>query len=86
MAVEIRPVNTKSGLRKFIQFANDLYADCQYYCPPLFFDEMNCFEREHNPALEVCDYQLWMAYRGGKPVGRRFADSGAPNYFYYNAN
>lgn len=70
MAVEIRPVNTKSGLRKFIQFANDLYADCQYYCPPLFFDEMNCFEREHNPALEVCDFQLWMAYRGGKPVGR----------------
>ena len=31
---------------------------------------MNCFEREHNPALEVCDYQLWMAYRDGKAVGR----------------
>jgi GNAT superfamily N-acetyltransferase len=36
----------------------------------LFFDEMNCFEPEHNPALEVCEYQLWMAYRDGKPVGR----------------
>ena len=70
MAVELREIKTKKDLRKFIQFANDLYADCPYYCPPLFFDEMNCFDPANNPALEVCDYQLWMAYRDGKPVGR----------------
>ena len=70
MAVEIREINTKRELEKFIQFANDLYADCPYYCPPLFFDEMNCFNAERNPALEVSEYQLWMAYRDGKPVGR----------------
>ena len=70
MAVEIREIHTKRELRQFIQFANDLYADCPYYCPPLFFDEMNCFDAEKNPALEVCDYQLWMAYREGKTVGR----------------
>ena len=68
--VEIRQINTKRELKQFIQFANDLYADCPYYCPPLFFDEMNCFNPETNPALEVCDFQLWMAYRNGKPVGR----------------
>jgi len=70
MALEIREIHTKCELRAFIEFANDLYKDCPYYCPPLFFDEMNCFEPEHNPALEVCEYQLWMAYRDGKPVGR----------------
>ena len=70
MAVEIREIHTKRELEKFIQFANDLYADCPYYCPPLFFDEMNCFNVETNPALEVCDHALWMAYRDGKPVGR----------------
>ncbi|MBQ6764661.1 MAG: N-acetyltransferase [Paludibacteraceae bacterium] len=70
MSVEIRPIHTKHELKQFIQFANDLYADCPYYCPPLFFDEMNCFDAEKNPALEVCEYQLWMAYREGKPVGR----------------
>ena len=70
MAVEIRQIETKRELKQFIQFANDLYADCPYYCPPLFFDEMNCFDAEKNPALEVCEYQLWMAYREGKPVGR----------------
>ena len=68
--IEIRPINTKRELKRFIEFANDLYKDCPYYCPPLFFDEMNCFDAEKNPALEVCEYQLWMAYREGKPVGR----------------
>ena len=70
MSVEIREIHTKKELRAFIQFANDLYAGSPYYCPPLFFDEMNCFDAEHNPALEVSDYQLWMAYRDNKPVGR----------------
>ena len=71
MAVEIREIGTTKGeLERFIQFANDLYADCPYYCPPLFFDEMNCFQPKRNPALDVCEYQLWMAYRDGKPVGR----------------
>jgi len=70
MALEIREIKTRSELKKFIEFANDLYKDCPYYCPPLFFDEMNCFNAKTNPALEVSDYQLWMAYRDGKPVGR----------------
>ena len=68
--IKIRPINTKRELKRFIEFANDLYKDCPYYCPPLFFDEMNCFDAEKNPALEVCEYQLWMAYREGKAVGR----------------
>ena len=70
MAIEIRQIHTRREMRKFIAFANDLYADCPYYCPPLFFDEMNSFNKEKNPALEVCDFQLWMAYRDGKAVGR----------------
>ncbi|MCR5049952.1 MAG: N-acetyltransferase [Paludibacteraceae bacterium] len=70
MAIEIRKIETRSGLRKFIEFANRLYKDCPYYCPPLFFDEMNCFDKKHNPALEVSDFQLWMAYRDGEEVGR----------------
>ena len=70
MAIEIRQIKTKGELRRFIEFANDLYKDCPYYCPPLFFDEMNCFNPENNPALEVSEYQLWMAYRDNQPVGR----------------
>lgn len=70
MAIDIREIHSKRELKQFIEFANELYKDCPYYCPPLFFDEMNCFDPKNNPALEVCEFQLWMAYRGNKPVGR----------------
>ena len=70
MGLEIREIHTKRELKLFIEFANELYSDCPYYCPPLFFDEMNCFDAEKNPAMEVSEYQLWMAYRDGKAVGR----------------
>ena len=55
MAIEIREVNTKRQLRQFIEFANALYKDCPHYCTPLFFDEMNPFDDEKNPALQVCE-------------------------------
>jgi GNAT superfamily N-acetyltransferase len=70
MALEIREIHTKKEIKQFIEFANNLYKGDKYYCPPLFFDEMNCFNPEKNPALEVCDFKMWMAYRDGKPVGR----------------
>lgn len=70
MAVEIREISTRREIKRFIEFANDLYKGNAYYCPPIFFDEMNCFNPKKNPALEVCDHKLWMAYREGKPVGR----------------
>lgn len=68
--VEIKEISSKSDIKKFIQFANDLYKDCPYYCPPLLFDELNTFDDKKNPALDVCSKQLFMAYRNGKPVGR----------------
>lgn len=70
MALEIKEITTRKELKQFIEFTNKLYRECEYYCPPLFFDEMNCFDKEKNPALEVCDYKLWIAYRDGKAVGR----------------
>lgn len=70
MSIEVREINTTSQLKQFVQFANDLYKDCRYYCPPLLFDELNTFNEKKNPALEVCEKQLFMAYSEGKPVGR----------------
>ena len=70
MALQIREVQSRQDLKRFIRFANDLYSDCPYYCPPLFFDEMNTFNEAKNPALEVCEKQLFLAYRDGKIVGR----------------
>ena len=68
--LEIRPVTSRRDLCRFIDFANDLYKDSPYWCPPLYFDELNVFDRKKNPAMEFCDYQLFMAYKDGKVVGR----------------
>ena len=68
--IVIREVTTKRELKQFIQFEIDLYKGNPYYCPPIFFDEMNTFNPKGNPALEVCDFVVYMAYRNNQIVGR----------------
>ena len=66
----IKEVKTKRELRRFVQFGIDLYKDNECYCPPIVFDELNTFMPSGNPALEVCDFVIYMAYRNNKIVGR----------------
>ena len=66
----IKEVKTKRELRRFVQFGIDLYEGNDYYCPPIIFDELNTFSPSGNPALEVCDFVIYMAYRNNKIVGR----------------
>ncbi len=70
MDIKIKEINRKRDLGKFVQFGIDLYKGNPYFCPPLFFDEKNTFRLKKNPALEVCDFILFMAYVDGKPAGR----------------
>ena len=58
--IVVREVTTKRELKRFVQFGIDLYKDNPYYCPPIFFDEVNTFDPKCNPALEVCDYVVFM--------------------------
>ena len=68
--ITIKEVTTKCELRRFVQFGVDLYKENSCYCPPIFFDEVNTFNPKGNPALEVCDFVIYMAYRNDKIVGR----------------
>jgi hypothetical protein len=68
--IVIKRVTTKRELKRFVQFGIDLYKGNPYYCPPIFFDEVNTFNPKSNPALEVSDFVIYMAYRGGQIVGR----------------
>lgn len=70
MSVEIHEVKTKKELKQFIEFANQLYKECENYCPPLFVDELDIFSPKKNPAFEVCEAVCYLAYRDGKIVGR----------------
>lgn len=72
MSIEIRRVNPKDkkALRKFVLFPETLYRDNPYYVPNLVFDEMSTLDPAKNPASDFCDWELYMAYKDGKPAGR----------------
>ena len=70
MAVEIKEITTRRELKEFVRFGNEFYKDSEYYCPQLIDDEINTFDEKHNPAHEVCEYVLYMAYRDKRVVGR----------------
>ncbi len=68
--IEIREIKAKRELRQFVQFGIDLYKGEPNYCPPLIFDEVNSFDAKKNPALDLCEFALFMAFSDGKAVGR----------------
>lgn len=68
--IVIKRVTSRRELKRFVQFGIDLYKDNPYHCPPIFFDEVNTFIPKSNPALEVSDFILFLAYRDNKIVGR----------------
>lgn len=68
--IEIREINNRKDLKKFVKFQNDLYKDCPHYVPFLNFDEVDTLDREKNPAYEFCEAVFYMAYIDNKPVGR----------------
>jgi hypothetical protein len=70
MAIKLQQITTKSGLYRFVKFGNDFYRECENFCPALILDEMNAFDPKGNPALEVCEFVLYMAYKDGQAVGR----------------
>ena len=68
--ITIKEVKTKRELRRFVQFGIDLYKGNNYFCPPIILDELNIFSPSGNPALEVCEFVIYMAYRNDDIVGR----------------
>lgn len=69
-AIEIKKVDSRRDLCKFIDFHNELYKGNPYHVPNLYFDEMNTFRKDKNAAFDFCEAEYFMAYRDGKVVGR----------------
>ena len=69
--IEIVKVTTRKQLRRFVQFYYDLYRDCPYAVPYLFFDEMATLRHDKNPSFECCEADYFMALNErGEVVGR----------------
>ena len=69
--IEIKRIPpTKSDLKNFIRFQLDLYKGNDCFVPPHISDDLATLDPDKNPAFDFCDAAYFMAYRGGKPVGR----------------
>lgn len=70
MTPSIVEVKTRSQLKKWVEFPNELYKNNEYYVPFMFEDEMSYFTPQKNPAYSYCETKLFLAYHGKKIVGR----------------
>ena len=70
MAVEIKVVETKEDLKKFVLFGNELYKNNSYHIPVLVKDELETLDKDINPAFEFCEAVYYLAYKNGRIVGR----------------
>ena len=70
MSIEIRPVRTRSELKKFVNFPEKLYRHNPYYVPPLVFDQLDTLDQKKGAAQEFCDSELYLAYKDGELAGR----------------
>ena len=68
--VEIIKVTTSAQYKKFITFPHHLYKGNPYWCPPIIMDEKNTLSPKKNHAFGYCRAEYWLAYKGGKLVGR----------------
>ncbi len=70
MNVEIRPVRTKSDLRKFIKLPFRLYKDDANWVPPLIYERKRFLNRSKNPFFDHAEAEYFLAEHDGKVVGR----------------
>ncbi len=70
MALEVRPVASRSDLNTFIKLPWRLYRNEPNWVPPLLFERRRVFDRERNPFFRHAEAEYFLAWRDGRVVGR----------------
>jgi hypothetical protein len=70
MKIVIKPVCSRSDLRKFIHLPAKIHKGHLNWIPPLYSDEWEFFNARKNKAYGYSDVILLLALRGEKVVGR----------------
>ena len=66
----IKPVESKSDLKRFIRLNHELYKGNPYAVPDFEMDLMETFDPRKNAAYDFCECQLFLALKDDKVVGR----------------
>ena len=69
-SIEIKKVESRYDLKKFIEFHYDLYEGNPYDVPNLYTDDVNTLRKDKNAAFEFCEAEYYMAFKDGNMVGR----------------
>jgi hypothetical protein len=69
-SVSIRPVRTRSELKRFVKVPFRLHRDSEQWVPPLIFERMQFLDRKKNPWFAHGEAEFFLAERDGEAVGR----------------
>ncbi|MDO9548726.1 MAG: hypothetical protein Q7J65_07190, partial [Candidatus Marinimicrobia bacterium] len=70
MSIQIKEVQSRRDLKKFVKFPLSLYRKHPCWVPTLIQDDMNSLSANKNPAFKFCEVKNWLAYKDGKIAGR----------------
>jgi GNAT superfamily N-acetyltransferase len=67
---EVRAVCTRRDLTDFIKLPWKLYSDAPNWVPPLIHERRHHLDRGRNPFFEHAEAEYFLAWSGGRPIGR----------------
>ncbi len=70
MKIEIKEVNNRKSLKKFIYFPSSIYKENSNWIPPIYMDEWKFFNPNKNKSFKYCDTCLVLAYENNEIAGR----------------
>lgn len=68
--LEVRPVRSRRDLGRFLRLPWRIYAGNPHWVAPLLVERRAFLDRRKNPFFRHSEAELFLAERGGEPVGR----------------
>lgn len=84
--IEIKAVNTKSDLMRFIKCQWNFYKSDPYWVPPLIMERKTLLDKNKNPFFKTSQAEFFLAFQNGKIVGRIAAIKNDVHLKYHNDN
>lgn len=69
-SVSVRPVRGKEDLKAFLDVPFALYAGDPNWVAPLYVERFEHLDPQRNPYFRHAEVELFLAFRGNRPVGR----------------
>jgi hypothetical protein len=86
MAKQIKRIESKAELKKFVLFPWQIYHNNPYWVPPLIGDTMKFLDKDKGSFFEFGEAAYFMVYDGDKPLGRLSAHVNSQYETYHDKN